>query len=249
MTSREITGFSTGLLFGFFLGIATANSEAATWGDYSPAIGPSKQAGMIVWENTKQWVSEWIGLGDGSVWWREPNTGQSNGIEHWTVLNGWYMIKSFEDPGVGVWSADCIKAVLTDINTGQKASLPCTKGHFYTPFLIPSDPYRMQIWGLIAGTNRFYWDASFYPNEKATNNCWVGGPTTLPVIREQENWWDDSGWMDKLKHPIPFNGMTPIEVSVPMAREATLAKGYGVWTLVDLVTKDRMCLYSTWTWQ
>ena len=107
----------------------------------------------------------------------------------------------------------------------------------------------MQIWGIIAGTNRFYWDASFFPNETATNNCWVGGPMTAKVIREQENWWDDSGWMDKKAHPIPWFGNTPVEVPVTYAREATVAKGLGVWTLHDLVPGSRnICLYSIWSW-
>lgn len=234
---------------------------AATWSDYSPAIGSTKMAALLSRADTHQWASEWIGLGNGGAIWRNPNDPSSQGsIENWFLDNdGWYKIRSYENPaapiGHQVYQVTCIKADVTDLNTGKVLPLLCNRaGQPYVPFLIPNDPFRVRAWGLVDGTLQYYWEATFYPNEQATDVCWLAGPRTLQVIRQQEAWWDSGGlWMNGGNVGIrPFNANgTPVEVNVPMARETTLAKGLGVFTTVDLTgpTKGiQLCLYSIWQW-
>jgi hypothetical protein len=223
------------------------NVFGATWQDYSPAVGPEHKAGMLVWQDTKQYTSMWIGLGNGDTIWRDPNTTAPGTVEHWRLSDGFWKIMAFD-----TFSADCIKAELEDLNSGLTVSLPCTKGHFYVPFLLPKDPFRIRNWGIIAGTEKFYWEAKFFPGEQATNPCWYQGSRTVEVMRQQEAWWDQNGgWVNNVQGTPAFdaNG-TPVRPVVAMAREATLAKGFGVWTLRDLLPNSRtICLYSVWDWQ
>lgn len=70
-------------------------------------------------------------------------------------------------------------------------------GQPYVPRNVSGQPHRIRVWGLIAGSRQWYWEASFGYQGAVTNTCWKGGGSqTRPVIQMSEAWWDDNGgWM------------------------------------------------------
>jgi hypothetical protein len=202
-----------------------------------------RQAALLLWQDARVPLAYWVGSGTGDATWVQPD-GTPTGTEHWVVRNGFVMVDGFDQ-----WGADCTRAELEDIATGAVTVLPCARGHYYVPFLLPSSPWRIRNWGLLAGTNRFYWEADFYPGESALNPCWYEGAQTRPVIREREVWWDiGGGWVRGSGTP-PFDAQGHAQrPTVTKQYEVTLAQGLGVWTAVDLATGQRTCLYSVWRW-
>ena len=206
-------------------------------------MAPQRNAGLLVWQDTKQWVSEWISDGSASATWRDPNTGTPGSVEHYSLREGAMMLDGFDQ-----WPIACLRADLVDINSGETVSLTCDKGHPYAPFLIPRDPWRMRIWGVIANSVRFYWEGDFYP-DSATDPCYFSGPITRDVIREQEVWWDSNGgWVRGTGTPVFDAQGKPISPSVTKQSETLVAKGEGVIGLKDLASGRQSCLYSRWQW-
>src|SRR5690348_10027190 len=156
-------------------------------------IAPQKQAALFVGQTTGSWFSEWVSDGTGAAMWRNPSTGVPTGVEHWTLRDGWLVITGFSDDfGLPQWPADCVRAELQDVQTGATAPLTCRGGHQYVPFLIPRDPWRIRIWGVIANSLKFYWEAEFTPGTM-TDSCYYSGPITRDVIVQREVWWDSGG--------------------------------------------------------
>jgi hypothetical protein len=238
-----------GLLCVALLGATWYDAKAATTPEYFIHFQPKQVAGLLVTDDVhRQWSSLWVAHKEGFVEWLNPDGTTGSGREYEQVRNGYLTITAFDQ-----WTADCRKAVLEDINTGARTELQCQAGtgHYYIPWLVPQDPVRIRIWGVIAGgPKRFYWEADFYPNEKKLNNCWYEGPKTADVIRQQEVWYDDGGGWIRGTGTAAWNAQgQPIIPQTVKQWEATIAKGYGVWTLQDLRPGGpKYCEYSRWDW-
>ena len=239
-----------GLLFGGLLAATYYDAKADTAPDYFIHFQPRQIAGMLVTDDQfRQWSSMWVAHKEGFVEWLNPDGTRGSGREYEQIRSGYLTITAFDQ-----WSADCTKALIEDINSGARTEMPCVKGggHYYVPWLVTKDPVRVRVWGVIAGGPRkFYWEADFFPNEKKLNNCWYQGPTTADVIRQQEVWYDDGlGYVRGTGTPAFDSQNRPIIPQVVKQWEATLAKGYGVWTLQDLKPGGaKYCEYSTWEWK
>jgi hypothetical protein len=221
-------------------------AEAETSPEYYIHFQPKQIAGMLVHENSRQWASLWVAHKEGFVEWLDPNTGSGSGREYGVIRDGWFVLTAFDQ-----WSADCVRAELEDINSGVVTTIQCSKGHYYIPLLVPRDPFRVRVWGVIAGgPKKFYWEADFFPNEQKFNPCWYEGPKTAQVIRQQEVWFDTAGGWVRGTGTAPFDAAgKPIRPQVIKQWEVTVARGYGVWTMQDLNTGDKYCAYSTWEWK
>ena len=221
----------------------SVGASAVTLPEFYIHLQGKRQAGMLVWQDTRQWVSEWVGYANGDVEWLDPNTGQRGSVEHQIFRDGFFVITGFDQ-----WPADCTKAEIEDINTGTVYPLTCSKGHFYSPLIVPKDPWRIRVWGLIAGNRKFYWQSDFFPGETVTNPCWFQGPITREVIRQKDSWWDEvQGWV-RATGSLPFEGNKPVRPTVQSLWEVTVAKGLGVFTTKGADGRVA-CLYSVWSWE
>lgn len=216
----------------------------ATLPEYFVHVLPGQRAGMLVWQDTRQQTSQWVSYPNGDVAWGDPNKWQPS-LEHMRVLDGYLTIAGFDQ-----WTADCIQAEIEDINSGVRYPLTCRGGHYYSPMLIPRDPWRVRVWGLIAGTRKFYWEADFFATETAFNACWYEGAQTKDVIRQDDSWWDDqAGWV-RATGSNPYDAVgKPVRPTVTKLWEVTLARGVGPWTILDKASGRRMCAVSTWAWR
>lgn len=226
--------------------VATACSpRGATLGDYYAHVVPGQRAGMLVWQDTLEWTSEWISHPNGDVQWLDPHEPPGS-FEQMTVRDGYLVLLGFEHR----YSADCTLAEIEDINSAVRYPITCRGGHYYSPMLLPRDPWRMRMWGTIAGGRRFYWQSDFYPGEQAFNACWFEGAQSREVVRQLDSWWSEpEGWVRATGGP-PFDAAgRPVRPAVSSTYEITLAKGVGPWTIRDKsVGRDR-CAYSMWSWQ
>lgn len=221
----------------------SVGASAATLPEYYVHLQGKPIAGMLVWQDTREWLSMWVAYPNGDMAWRDPRSPGPGSVEHQVIRDGFFVLNGFDQ-----WPADCVRAELEDINSGVVTTLPCTKGHFYSPLLIPRDPWRMRIWGVIPG-KKFYWEADFYPSEQMTNPCWIEGPKTAEVIRQKEVWYDTGGGWVRGSGTNPWDAAgKPIRPTVNKQWEVTVAKGYGIWTMKDLATGKSMCAYSIWNW-
>ncbi len=130
-----------GLLFGGLLAATAYDAKAEVTSDYFIHFQPKQQAGMLVHDDAvRQWASMWVGHKEGFVEWIDPNKGTGSGREYELVRAGWLVITAFDQ-----WSATCTKAILEDINSGQRSELQCSTGHFYIPWLVTKDPIRVRV--------------------------------------------------------------------------------------------------------
>lgn len=228
---------------------------AESLSQYLLHMAPGRHAGMLVWDTPgHEWLSMWVSDGTGQAAWRNPSTGQTNSVEHWRDgRDGYIYVDGYSDKfDVGVqFTSDCMLVQIIDLESGVYFQPPCAKGQIYFPALMPRGPWRLRFWGALAGTSRFYYEADFFPGEKATNNCWYEGPKTVDVLRQREVWYDSNGgWVRGTGNKSPFNAQgLPQDVQTTKTFEITLAKGYGTgWTGTDLATGQKFCLYSVWSW-
>ncbi len=232
----------------FIAGVLTAicwDTRTATLPEYFIHVLPGQRAGMLVWLDTRQWTSQWITHSNGDVQWRDPNTSLPGSFEHMFVRDGYLLIQGFDQ-----WDASCTMAEIEDLNSGVRYPLTCRGGHYYSPMLVPRDPWRMRVWGLIAGTRKFYWESDFFTAETAFNACWYEGAQTRDVIRQLDSWWTkDEGWVRSTADREPFDlAGNPVRPTVKKLWEITLAKGVGPWTITDKASGRKMCAYSRWDW-
>lgn len=218
---------------------------------------PQKQASILAWQGTSQWVTEWISDGTGSALWRDPNNPEDRSkwnVEHWALRDGWLMIDWFSNDFVGAprFNADCVKAEIQDVQTGITAPLTCRGGHYYVPFLMPRDPWRVRMWLLIAGSLHAYWEAQFSPQANASGACMT---EPQDVIVQREVWWDSGGGGPKHDGWAEGSGTAafdakwnPITPAVTYGVEAVVAKGQGVIRRTDFIDGRTMCLYAHWSW-
>jgi hypothetical protein len=233
-------------LAAFFAGIVVAlcfDTRTATLPEYFIHVLPQQRAGMLVWQDTRQYTSQWVTYLNGDVAWGDPNKWQPS-YEHMFVRDGWLLIQGFDK-----YEASCTQAEVEDINSGIRYPLTCRGGHYYSPMLVPRDPWRMRVWGLIAGTRKFYWESDFFTAETAFNPCWFEGAQTKDVIRQLDSWWDEpAGWV-RATGTSPYDSAgRPVRPTVTKLWEVTLAKGVGPWTILDKASGRRVCAYSSWPW-
>lgn len=233
------------VLLALALWCVAASGWSAPTSDYFIHFMHRQQAGMIVWQDTRQWTSLWITHLNGDVQWRDPNTSDPGSFEQMFQRDGYWILGGFEHK----WSADCTRAEIEDINTGAIAQLDCSKGHPYAPFLLPRDPWRMRVWGLIAGSRRFYWESDFYPSQQVFNGCWYQGGQTREAIVQDDSWWTkEDGWTRATgTEPYDFAG-NPVRPTVNKTYRVTVAKGAGVWTIHENGARSDRCAYSVWDW-
>jgi hypothetical protein len=239
------------------IGCAASAARAETSPQFWVHMAPQKQAALFVGQTTGAWFSEWVSDGTGAAMWRNPTSGVATGVEHWTLRDGWLVLTGYSnDFGAVQWPADCVRAEIEDVQTGATAPLTCRGGQQYVPFLIPRDPWRIRIWGVIANSSRFYWEAEFTPGQSVTDSCYYSGPITRDAIVQREVWWDSTGGGPKHDGWAEGTGTAPFDASgkpvvptVTYGVETTVAKGEGVLTHKDLATGLAMCLYSRWDWQ
>jgi hypothetical protein len=234
-----------------------APAGGITTPQYWVHMAPQKQAAILVWQATGQWTSEWISVGDGGAQWIDPNTGKMNSVEHWTQRGGFLMIDYFANgfdfeakttPGYQRIPANCVKAVLQDVPSGQMIDLPCDgHGHYYVPWLLPRDPWRIFVWGNVGYP--FFWAAEFTPALSVTNPCYYAGPQVRDAVVQREVWWDRlNGWAEGSGGPAFDATGKPIMPLITYGIEATVGLGEGVMLRRDVATGQSMCLYSRWTW-
>ena len=212
-----------------------------------------KMAARWDWEDNLGPLSSWASDGKGNVTFRDPVTGEGQSTECWRVQYDWLVCTGFA-PGWAtepIYTGDCIKAQIEDINTGLVAECAPAQGvvHYYAPHLVPNAPWRLRHWVLLGGDVPTYYEADFYPGETAVNKCWHSGPVSLPVIRQREVWWDARGGWVRGTGTSPFdaNG-APIVPTVTKQFEVTLAKNVGVFTLWDMQKNQRAGCWNCWEW-
>jgi len=225
--------------------VQSAHAAIAT--DFYVHLQAKRQAALIVWQDIsgRPGLAVWVADGTGAVQWRNPDGSISQaGTEHMAIRNGWIMLDRF-----GPWSADCIKAELVDIQTGTVMEFPCKPGggHPYVPMILPRDPFRVRVWGLIDGKQAFYWETDFAHVGQVRNECWYEGPQSRESIQQSEAWFAaHGGWLIG-SGGAPFDAQgKPQAANAVHGCTVTVAKGAGVWTYA--VGKDRACLYSLWNW-
>ena len=220
------------------------SARAAVLTDYFIHVLPGQRAGMLVWEDTRERTSQWVAYPNGDVAWGDPNKWQPS-LEHMRVLDGYLTISGFDQ-----WSADCIQAEIEDIQSGIRYPVTCRGGHYYSPMLVPRDPWRIRVWGLIAGTRKFYWEADFWQTQAAFNPCWYEGAQSRDAITQQEVWWDEIGGWQRGTGDRAFDAQgKPVRPTVTKLWEITLARGAGPWTILDKSSGRRICAYSMWNWK
>ena len=226
-------------------------SSASTLAEYFIHTEPQQRAGMIVWADTRQPTSEWITYPNGNVRWLDPNiAGDVGDFERMTTRDGYLTLLGFGPIYDTVkWPADCVQAEIEDINSGARFPLTCRGGHYYSPVLVPRDPWRMRAWGT-SGGRRFYWESDFYPGVQVFNPCWYEGGQAREAIAQDDAWFDEWGGWQRAEGSPPFDDYgRPIRPTVTKFYRVTLAKGAGVWTIEDKRLGRTRCAYSTWQWK
>lgn len=240
------------------LALCAGGARAVTAPDYWVHMNPMRQAGLLVWKDGGQWVSEWIADGKANATWRDPNdkSGALGSVEHYTMHDGYMMLDGFSDPAFfaqhpdkAEWPITCIKATLVDLNSGESFALDCSHGgHPYAPALMPRDPWGVRIWGVIANSKRFYWQGDFYP-DTTTDACYYSGPISRETIREREVWYDSAGGWSRGTGSPPFDAQgNPVDPHATEQSETIIGRNEGVMGVRDLVTGRESCLYSLWNW-
>lgn len=220
----------------------TTQAEGATLFDYFPHVGDKKLAAMLLRSDTRERMSMWVSDGKHSVEWYDPNTGKYQGSERFSVRDGWIILEAFD-----AIPANCIRAEIEDIGTGVIIPLPCSKGHYYAPVILPKDPWRIRNWISLPGVGRAYWEADFYPGETAVNPC---SGESRAVLRQVEVWRSEYNYVTEWvrgtgTEPWDDRG-NPVRPTVTKQWQVTLAPGIGVWT--GQGPEWGLCLFSTWQW-
>lgn len=249
MTARnQIVGALAGVAL--YVGTCQAVTTPEYWVHMTPGV---KQGALFVNQaNPASWFSEWVSVGDGGAMWLNPATGKTTGVEHWVARNGFLLIDYFADsfstnPRQQRIPANCTKALLQDVPSGAMTELQCDgHGHYYSPWLLPRDAWRLFIWGDVG--YKFFWAAEFTPST-ATNPCYYAGAQTSDVIVQQEVWWDAvNGWVEGSGGPAYDLLGNPLMPTITYGSESTVMRGEGVVLHQDLTTGLAMCLYSRWLW-
>lgn len=106
-------------------------------------------------------------------------------------------------------------------------------GQPYVPRNVSGQPHRIRVWGLIANSTNWYWEARFTYTPAKTNACWQGlGSQTRGALTVSEAWWDpSSNWLFNGSGTMGADGL-PNGLNVALMRTFSLGQGAGyAWQL------------------
>jgi hypothetical protein len=112
------------------------------------------------------------------------------GITSCTVAGApqqWVVLLAFMHPGGPQWP------IVSQRTTWDGADVVCDRGAPYGPQDLAPGVHTLRQWGIVNGTNEFYWQAEYTFGQEAMNPCWTGPQPQRPVIWQREVWQDRGG--------------------------------------------------------
>jgi hypothetical protein len=101
-------------------------------------------------------------------------------------------------------------------------------GQPYVPRNVSGQAQRLRVWGLIANSTNWYWEARFSYSPAMVNTCWQGpGTQNRGALTVSEAWWDPgSNWLFNGSGSMGVDGL-PNGLNVALRRSFSLGQGAG----------------------
>lgn len=222
---------------------------ASTLSYFIDVTGP-RYGAMIAWNSGVQ-LTELVTFGNGDLEWINPQTPSVNsGVENWGVSGEYICVKGYSSSSTGdaQWPAPATKAQIIDISSSLTVQIPLDGvTQPYIPLILPKDPFRMQVWGVIAKQRKYFWQSDFTPSITASNP--VHG--VLPAIQQYDYWWDETnGWVRSSGKQLPYDASgNPQDPEATSTWMNTIALGFGkCFTGTDVAMNQSFYLSQKWNW-
>jgi len=225
---------------------------ANTLSYFVDVTGP-RYGAMLAWNDGSGNLSELITFGTGDIEWANPTSPNINpSVENWGVSGEYIVVKGYSLAAgtPPTYPAPATKAQIIDIASGTIVPIPVDgKTQPYMPLILPKDPFRMQVWGIVSGVRKYFWQSDFTPGVTAVNPVYG----SVEAIQQNDAWWDASGGFFRCtgkQSPYDASG-NPQDPGITSLWMETIALGYGpcfTGTDLDPAVNKSFHISARWNW-